>query len=72
MVEGKVEIYLSHKEPSNRNILWLRPYLNKDGYELLYFGVNGWTPLIYNSTESAGSCYEKCLNQPSELEQIID
>lgn len=44
MIEGKVEIYLSHKEP-DKNLLWLRPYLDKDGYELLYFGANGWTPL---------------------------
>lgn len=47
MVEGKVEIYLSLKEPE-KNLLWLRPYLDKDGYELLYFGANGWTPLICN------------------------
>lgn len=45
MIEGKVEIYLSTKEPE-KNLLWLRPYLDKDGYELLYFGANGWTPLM--------------------------
>lgn len=57
MTEGKVEIYLSHKEP-DKNLLWLRPYLDKDGYELLYFGVKGWTPLCCNS-------YNKCEELPS-------
>ena len=48
MTEGKVEIFLSHKEPEYRdNLLWLRPYLDKDGYELLYYGVNGWAPLCW-------------------------
>lgn len=46
MIEGKIEIYLSHKEPVfKENILWLRPYLDKEGYELLYYGANGWTLL---------------------------
>ena len=57
MVEGKIEIYLSHKEP-NKNLLWLRPYLNKDGYELLYFGVNGWTPLCASNTCTSDNCKE--------------
>lgn len=47
MVEGKVEIYLSHKEPEfEERTLWLRPYLDKEGYELLYYGSEGWTALV--------------------------
>lgn len=46
MGEGKIEIYLSYKEPEFKNILWLRPYLDREGYELLFYGVNGWTKLI--------------------------
>lgn len=47
MIEGKIEIYLSHKEPIfKERVLWLRPYLDKEGYELLYYGSKGWTPLI--------------------------
>lgn len=46
MTEGKVELFLSYKEPEYRdNLLWMRPYLNKEGYEVLFYGVNGWTPL---------------------------
>lgn len=47
MVEGKIEIFLSYKEPEYRdNLLWLRPYLNREGYDLLYWGAKGWTPLL--------------------------
>lgn len=47
MVEGKVEIYLSHKEPEYRdNLMWLRPYLDREGYELLYWGAKGWTTFV--------------------------
>lgn len=47
MIEGKIEIYLSHKEPIfKERILWLRPFLDKSGYELLYYGDKGWTELI--------------------------
>lgn len=47
MVEGKIEIFLSYKEPEYRdNLLWLRPYLDREGYELLYYGANGWTRFI--------------------------
>lgn len=47
MVEGKIEIFLSYKEPEYRdNILWLRPYLDKEGYELLYYGAKGWTRFV--------------------------
>ena len=53
MTEGKVELFLSHKEPEYRdNLLWLRPYLDRDGYELLYYGVNGWTPLCWCTDSS--------------------
>lgn len=45
MIEGKVEIYLSHREP-DKHLLWLRPKLDRDGYDLLYWGAYGWTPLI--------------------------
>lgn len=47
MTEGRVEIFLSYKEPNYRdNLLWLRPYLDREGYELLYYGPYGWKPLI--------------------------
>lgn len=47
MTKGKVEVFFSHKEPEFKdNILWLRPYLDKEGYELLYYGASGWTSLI--------------------------
>ena len=53
MIEGKIEIYLSYKEPVQKDrLLWLRPYLDRDGYELLYYGTEGWTPLI--------PCYRGC------------
>lgn len=46
MTQGIVKIYLSVVEPSSvDNILWLRPYLDKEGYELLFFSSNGWMPL---------------------------
>lgn len=43
MVEGPVKIVMAIKEPENRHILWMRPYLDKEGYELLYYGSKGWT-----------------------------
>lgn len=43
MVEGPVKIVMAIKEPENRHILWMRPYLDKEGYELLYYGSRGWT-----------------------------
>lgn len=47
MKEGKIEIYLSYKEPEYRdNIMWLRPYLDREGYELLYYGASGWTSFV--------------------------
>lgn len=45
MTEGLIKIHLSHKEP-NKELLWLRPRLDREGYDLLYFGAKGWTPLI--------------------------
>lgn len=46
MTEGIVRTMLSYKEPRDKNLLWLRPYLHREGYELLYFGSKGWVPLI--------------------------
>lgn len=43
MTEGIVRIYMSIKEPEDKNLLWLRPFLKKEGYELLYYGSTGWT-----------------------------
>lgn len=64
MVEGKIDIYLSQKEP-DKNLLWLRPYLDKDGYELLYFGADGWTPLCHHK------CYDKCYCRSQKPDQSI-
>ena len=44
-ITDNIKILKSYKEV-DKNHLWLRPYLDRDGYELLYFGANGWTPLI--------------------------
>lgn len=44
MTEGIVKIYLSYVEPRNKELLWMRPYLDKEGYELLFYGSRGWTP----------------------------
>lgn len=47
MVEGKIEIYLSYKEPIFKDrTMWLRPYLDREGFELLYYGANGWTVFV--------------------------
>lgn len=46
MTEGIVRIYLSYVEPEDKGLLWMRPYLHKEGYELLYFGAKGWTRWI--------------------------
>lgn len=45
MVEGPIQIWMAYKEPENKNILWLRPFLDKEGYELMFYGATGWTPL---------------------------
>ena len=62
MKEGKVEIYLSCKEPEYRdNIMWLRPYLDREGFELLYYGANGWTVFVPCCKDSftLGPCEEE-------------
>lgn len=46
MVEGPVKIVMAIKEPENKHVLWMRPYLDKEGYELLYYGSKGWTRWI--------------------------
>ena len=44
MAEGRiVRIYMSYVEPEDKGLLWMRPYLHREGYELLYFGAKGWT-----------------------------
>lgn len=45
MVLQEKRILCDVKEP-DKNHLWLRPRLDKDGYDLLYWGAEGWTPLI--------------------------
>lgn len=62
MKEGKIEIYLSHREPIFKdNIMWLRPYLDREGFELLYYGANGWTVFVpcCESTPLISSCDEE-------------
>lgn len=62
MTEGPIHIWMAYKEPENKEILWLRPYLDREGYELLFYGAKGWTPFClcnapsikypgYNSTD---------------------
>lgn len=43
MTEGIVRIYMSYLEPEDRGLIWMRPYLDREGYELLFFGAKGWT-----------------------------
>lgn len=64
MIKEK-RILCSVKEP-DKNHLWLRPYLDRDGYELLYFGVNGWTPLI-----NCG-CNNNTLQCPDKGDGVLD
>lgn len=45
MILQEKRILCDVREP-DRNHLWLRPRLDSDGYDLLYWGSNGWTPLI--------------------------
>lgn len=70
MTEGIVRIYLSYVEPEDKNLLWMRPYLRREGYELLYFGAKGWTkwlpccdikqesPENFGDIEGEGTCTE--------------
>lgn len=46
MREGPVTIVLRVKEPMSHDVLWLRPRLHDEGYDLLYYGNHGWMPLI--------------------------
>lgn len=43
MTDGIVRFYFSHVEPEDKGLLWLRPHLNDDSFDIVYFGVNGWT-----------------------------
>lgn len=43
MIAGTVNIYFSHKEPEDKNLIWLRPHLEDDSFDLMYFGSKGWT-----------------------------
>lgn len=52
MVEGPVKIFMAYKEPDSKHVIWMRPFLDKEGYEFLYFGAKGWTP------------FECCHNRP--------
>lgn len=45
MVLQEKRILCDVREP-DKNHLWLRPRLDRDGYDLLYWGAEGWTPLI--------------------------
>lgn len=45
MILQEKRILCDVKEP-DKNHLWLRPKSDKDGYDLLYWGSKGWTPLI--------------------------
>lgn len=58
MTEGIVRIYLSYKEPEDKNLFWLRPYLDREGYELLFFGAKGWT--------TWHCCKDDCVKYPEE------
>lgn len=51
MTEGIVRIYLSYVEPEDKNLLWLRPHLSHEGYDLLYFGSCGWQYLCCHHHE---------------------
>lgn len=66
MVEGPVKIVMSYKEV-NRHHIWMRPFLHREGYELLYYGAKGWTPLCCSK-----HCHihHNCNNQPPK-EEIV-
>lgn len=44
METSKVQIIKSYLDPTNKEVIWMRPFLDKEGYEFLYYGANGWTP----------------------------
>lgn len=64
MILQEKRILCSIKEP-DKNHLWLRPYLDKDGYELLYFGAKGWTPLFCG-------CNTNSLQCPDNKDEVLD
>lgn len=45
MTEGIIRIYMSYLEPEDKGLIWMRPYLDKEGYELLFYGSKGWMNL---------------------------
>lgn len=59
MVLQEKRILCDVKEP-DKNHLWLRPRLDRDGYDLLYWGSKGWTPLIDSSAHSLESDDKPC------------
>lgn len=70
MTEGLVRIYLSYKEPEDKNLLWMRPYLDKEGYELLYFGAEGWTRWVPCCPDNKISPpVEDCKEEINEIER---
>lgn len=70
MIEGKVEIFLSYKEPEYRdNLMWLRPYLDREGYELLYYGANGWTVFVPCHHNHLDIPIDRPCNKPVEEEE---
>lgn len=60
---GTIKILKSYKEV-DKNHLWLRPFLDKDGYDLLYFGANGWTPLC--------GCNSTPVQWPNKEDDVLD
>lgn len=32
----------------DKNHLWMRPFLDRDGYDILFWGDKGWTPLFFH------------------------
>lgn len=46
MIEGIVRFYYSVKEPEDKNLIWFRPKLDKEGFDFLYYGSKGWMPWI--------------------------
>lgn len=69
MTEGIVRIYLSYVEPEDKNLLWLRPRLNHEGFVLLYFGSNGWAPLCHKHNKCSHN-NSMCEEEP--LTSIVD
>lgn len=67
MVEGEIKIFLSYKEPEYRdNLMWLRPYLDREGFELLYYGANGWTVFVPCHNNHLDRPVDRPCNKPIE------